>query len=132
MRGEQKAGSGTNGFRLPILTSASASKVVKTLYFRTRYDKRNLCSIFTAQYVDSVISDSLNIAKMIEFSDCGRPALGAITSALPANLPNRFRRLAGYLVRRVMKAHGYELVRKNVAMREGSMFKRAACYRALR
>ena len=86
----------------------------------------------TGQYVDSVISDSLNIAKMIEFSDCGRPALGAITSALPANLPNRFRRLAGYLVRRVMKAHGYELVRKNVAMREGSMFKRAACYRALR
>jgi hypothetical protein len=84
----------------------------------------------TGQYVDSVVSDSLNIAKMIEFSDCGRPALGAITSALPANLPNRFRRLAGYLVRRVMKAHGYELVRKSVAMREGSMFKRAACYRA--
>jgi hypothetical protein len=47
---------------------------------------------------------------MMELSDHGLPALGALTDALPANLSNRFKRLAGHLVKRAMRLHGYALV----------------------
>jgi hypothetical protein len=44
--------------------------------------------------------------RMIELSGQGHPAVGALTD-LPADLPNRYKRLAGHLVKRVMLARGY-------------------------
>jgi hypothetical protein len=47
-------------------------------------------------------------------------------------LENRFKRLAGYLVKRVMHLHGYALVPGRRSRISGpSLFKRGACYRAV-
>jgi hypothetical protein len=39
----------------------------------------------------------------MELSNHGLPALGTLTDVLPANLTNKFKRLTGYLVKRVMR-----------------------------
>jgi hypothetical protein len=67
----------------------------------------------------------------MELSDHGLPAVGALTDALPANLENRFKRLAGYLVKRAMRLHGYAPVPGRRRRISGpSLFKRGACYSA--
>ena len=90
-----------------------------------------LLATSTGRFVNSQVTDPHVIRRMIELSDQGLPALGALTDAFPANLENRFKRLAGHLVKRVMRLHGYAQVPVRRSRISGhSLFKRGACYRA--
>jgi hypothetical protein len=69
---------------------------------------------------------------MIELSDHGLPALGALTDGLPVDLANKYKRLAGYLVKRVMLLNEYAQVPGRRSRISGpSLFKRGACFRAV-
>jgi hypothetical protein len=86
----------------------------------------------TGQFIHSQVFDPSMVTRMMQLSDHGHPALVALTDALPANLANRFKRLAGHLVRRVMREHGYALVpRRRCRIPGSSLFKTGACYRAV-
>jgi hypothetical protein len=92
---------------------------------------KTLLATPTGQFIHSQISDLSMVMRMMNLSDHGHSALVALTDALPVNLANRFKRLAGYLVRRVMREHGYVLVpRKRCRIPGSSLFKTGACYRA--
>ena len=86
----------------------------------------------TGQFIHSQVFDPSMVTRMMQLSDHGHPALVALTDALPANLANRFKRLAGHLVRRVMREHRYALVpRRRCRIPGSSLFKTGACYRAV-
>jgi len=90
-----------------------------------------LLATTTGKFINAQVCDARMVMRMMELSDHGAPAIGALTNALPANLPNRFKRLAGFVVKRVMLLHGYDQVpgrRSRISGR--SFFKRGACYRA--
>lgn len=91
-----------------------------------------LLATSTGRFINAQVFDPQMVMRMMELSDHGLPALGALTDALPANLSNRFKRLAGHLVKRVMRLHGYALVPGRRSRISGpSLFKRGACYRAV-
>jgi hypothetical protein len=93
---------------------------------------KTLLATSTGRFIHAQVSDSQTVMRMIELSDHCLPALGALTDALPANLANRFKRLAGYVVKRVMSLHGYASVPGRRSRVSGSsLFKRGACYRAV-
>jgi len=93
---------------------------------------KTLLATPTGRFINSQVFDPQVVMRMLELSDHGLPALGALTDALPANLANRFKRLAGYLVKRAMRLHGYALVPGQRSRISGpSLFKRGACYRAV-
>ena len=86
----------------------------------------------TGRFINAQVSDRQMVMRMMELTDHGLSALGALTDALPANLANRFKRLAGYLVKREMRLHGYAIVPGLRSCIPGaSLFKRGACYRAV-
>ena len=92
---------------------------------------KTLLATPTGQFIHSQVSDLSMVMRMMNLSDHGHSALVALTDALPVNLANRFKRLAGYLVRRVMREHGYVLVpRRRCRISGSSLFKTGACYRA--
>lgn len=92
----------------------------------------SLLATSTGRFINAQVSDRQMVMRMMELSDHGLSALGALTDALPANLANRFKRLAGYLVKRVMRLHGYTIVPELRSCIPGpSLFKRGACYRAV-
>jgi hypothetical protein len=91
----------------------------------------SLLATSNGRFVNLQVSHPQIVLRMIALSDQGLSALGALTEALPANLTNKEKRLTGYLVRRVMRVHGYDLVpgpRSRISGR--SLFKSGACYRA--
>lgn len=93
---------------------------------------KTLLATSTGTFINAQVLDAQMVMRMMELSEDGRPALGALTDALPANLPNRFKRLAGFLVKRVMLLHGYVQVPGRRSRISGpSLFKRGACYRAV-
>ena len=93
---------------------------------------KTLLATSTGTFINAQVFDAQMVMRMMELSDHGLPALGALTDALPANLPNRFKRLAGFLVKRVMLQHGYAQVPGRRSHISGpSLFKRGACYRAV-
>ncbi|MFZ0708018.1 MAG: hypothetical protein WAM71_20630 [Candidatus Korobacteraceae bacterium] len=85
------------------------------------------------QHIYQQVLAAQMVTRMIELSDHGFPALGALTdTALPANLSNRFKRLAGFLVKRVMSVRGYaQIPGRRSRISDPSLFKRGACYRAI-
>jgi hypothetical protein len=92
----------------------------------------SLLATSTGRFINARVSDRQMVMRMIELSDHDLSALGALTDALPANLANRYKRLAGYLVKRVMRLQGYVIVPGLRSRIPGpSLFKRGACYRAV-
>jgi len=86
----------------------------------------------TGRFLYERICDPEIIRRMTELSDQELPAVTALTDPLPANLPNRFKRLAGYLVKRVLLLHGYAQVPgRRGRVSAPSLFKRGACYRRI-
>lgn len=82
------------------------------------------------RFIYALVFDPQIVRRMIELSDRGLPAIGALSDALPANLPNRFKRLAGFLVKCVMRLHAYVQVPGRRSRISGpSLFKRGAIYR---
>ena len=63
----------------------------------------------TGQFIQAQVSEPRVVTRMAELSDRVLSAVEALTDSLPANLPNRYKRLAGHLVKRVMHARGYAL-----------------------
>ena len=93
---------------------------------------KTLLATSTGTFINAQVFDAQMVTRMMELSDHGLPAIEALTAALPANLPNRFKRLAGYLVKRAMQLHGYALVPGRRRRILGpSLFKSGACYRAV-
>jgi len=91
-----------------------------------------LLATSTGRFIYAQVFDPQMVMRMRELSDHGLPALVALSDALPANLANRFKRLAGNLVKCVMHEHGYALVPGRRSRISGpSLFKRGACYRAV-
>ena len=72
------------------------------------------------------------VPRMMQLSDQGQSALVALMDKLPADLPNCYKRLAGYLVRCVMRENDYTLVPGSRCRFTGpSLFKTGARYRAV-
>jgi hypothetical protein len=92
---------------------------------------KTLLATSTGTFINAQVFDAQMVMRMMELSDHGLPALGALTDALPANLPNRFKRLAGFLVKRLILLHGYAQVPGRRRISGPSLFKRGACYRAV-
>jgi hypothetical protein len=84
------------------------------------------------QFVRQQIAHPSTITRMQQFSNDGHPAIAALTDELPADLSNRYKRLVGHLVRRVMHEHGYALLPgRRCCIPGASLFKTGACYRAV-
>jgi hypothetical protein len=91
-----------------------------------------LLATSTGRFINAQVFDPQMMLRMIELSNHGLPALGALTDVLPANLTNKFKRLTGYLVKRVMRLHGYAVLPGRRSRISGpSLFKRGTCYRAV-
>jgi hypothetical protein len=91
---------------------------------------KTLLATHTGQIIHSLVLSTA--PRMIQLSDEGHPALVALNDELPANLANRFKRLAGHLVRRIMREHGYALIPGSCCrIPRPSLFKTAARYRAV-
>jgi hypothetical protein len=83
----------------------------------------------TGCFIQALVNAQPTITLMQQLSEDGHPAVDALPDLLPANLANRFKRLAGHLVRLVMLENGYVLLPKRRRCKPGSLFKRGACYR---
>lgn len=93
---------------------------------------KTLLATSTGEFINSQVFDAQMVMRMMELSDHNLPAVGALTDALPANLPNRFKRLAGFLVKRALRHDGYAQVPGRRSRISGpSLFKRGACYCAI-
>jgi hypothetical protein len=91
---------------------------------------KKLLTTPSGQFVHSRVLST--VTRMMELSDHGHPALVALNGELPANLANRFKRLAGHLVRRIMREHGYALIPgSRCRIPAPSLFKTGARYRAV-
>jgi len=91
-----------------------------------------LLATSTGRFINALVSETEIVMRMIELSDHGLAAVGALTDELPANLLNKYKRLAGHLVKHEMRLHGYAQVpgrRRRITGR--SLFKRGACYRPI-
>ena len=82
----------------------------------------------TGRFVQSQVSAPEMVQRLMEKSDKRRPAVEALTGALPSNLPNSYKRLAGYLVKRVLQSRGYRKLPGSWPCLPGSLFKRGARY----
>ena len=90
-----------------------------------------LLATSTGRFILALVFDPQMVARMIELSNCGLPAVGALSGGLPVQLPNRYKRLAGHLVKRMMRSRGYAPVPgRGRRIPVPSLFKRGACYRA--
>jgi hypothetical protein len=88
-----------------------------------------LLATSTGRFINALVSETQIAMRMMELSDHGLAAVGALSDELPANLPNKYKRLTGHLVKREMRLRGYDQVpgrRRRISGR--SLFKRGACW----
>src|SRR5579862_6507638 len=58
-------------------------------------------------FILALVFDPRIVARMLELSNRGLPAVGALSGGLPVQLPNRYKRLARPLVKCMMRSRGY-------------------------